>query len=299
MKRGFKIQRENPPLNFLGLPPEYSEYDKAKVAVLPVSYEGTVSYGLGTAAGPGAIIDASRYLEWYDMEMKSELHRECGIYTCEELAVPSDVYPESVVELVYSKAKILLDDGKFFVLLGGEHTVSLGGVKAVSEKYGGNISVLQIDAHADLREEYEGTKYSHASVMRRALPYVRGITSVGIRSMSYDEAEFVKGSSDVKVFSGIDIFDGKFSVEEIVGTLSDNVYVTIDVDGFDYSVVSSTGTPEPGGISWWWGLKLLRKTAFCRNIVAFDIVEHIPDNRNAQSAAMAKLCFKVLSYIFL
>ncbi|MBI5061748.1 MAG: agmatinase [Candidatus Aenigmarchaeota archaeon] len=286
----------NIPDNFGAIDKPYSEYNNAKVAVLPVPFEGTVTYGKGTARGPKAIIEASKNMELFDEELNKNTF-EIGIHTLPALKVSDD--PKKTIESLYNKAKQLLDEKKFIVMLGGEHSVTQGIIKALKKKYH-DLSVLQIDAHSDLREEYDLTKYSHACVMKRVLDLDVKVVQVGIRSTSEEEqATFRKNRKNI--FLARDVATAKTDawMDDVISRLSKNVFITIDVDGFDPSIMQSTGTPEPGGLQWYPVLKLLRKVAAKRNVVGFDVVELAPiKGMSAPDFLCAKLVYKLIGYVF-
>ena len=280
------------PYNFAALSLEYSDYKSARAVILPVPYDHTVSYIAGAKNGPRAIISASRNMELYDDEISKNIY-ESGIHTADELMTVID--PEKMNSIVYSSAKEFLDDGKFIVALGGDHSISYGIIKAASEKFK-NLSVLQLDAHADLRDSYEGTKFSHACIMRRVSEICK-FTQVGIRSYSEEEAEFI-AEKKLKLFLAREL-NGEKWMDEVVKGLSENVYITIDVDVFDPSIMPSTGTPEPGGLDWHTALKLLKKVFEKKKVVGFDVVELSPMQNVAPDFMLAKLVYKLIGYKFL
>jgi len=281
------------PGNFAGLPPRYSDYKSSRVTVLPVPYDSTTEWHSGTRNGSKSIIEASYYLEWYDIEMGRELY-DMGINTLPNLEPVLDS-PEAMAGRVCSAVESLLDEGKFIVMLGGEHSISYGSIKAYNQKFS-NFSVLQLDAHTDLRDQYLGTKYGHGCVMRRVLE-ICPVTQVGIRSMSSEEHEFIKagGFTPFIMEQGID----SLSHSDIISSLSENVYITIDLDVLDPSIMAAVGTPEPGGMGWSGILSLLREVAGKRKIVGFDLVELCPDQGPAScSFTAAKLAYKLIGYSF-
>ena len=286
------------PMNFGGIDEEqYSAFDAARVLVLPVSYEGTVSYGTGTGAGAAAIIDASRNMELYDDEMDAEPYK-VGIHTLPVFAPRES--PDEMMSALYSYTKDLLGSDKFLCMLGGEHSVSAPVIAAHNEKYH-DLSVLQIDAHADLRDSYDGTPHSHASIMARVVKDMRiPSVQVGIRSISGDEARILKdGDLPTRIFWARDIVGRKDWVDDAVESLTNNVYLTIDIDGLDPSIVPTTGTPEPGGLGWYETLCLIRRIAEKKRIVGMDLVEYSYEEGYASPAFLcAKLVYKSLSYIF-
>lgn len=285
------------PFNFGGIDDEkLSSRESARVLVLPIAYEGTVSYGTGTAQGAQSIIDASRNMELYDEETDTEIYR-LGIHTLP--ALESAETPEATMQSIYEGVRELLTlDNKFIVTIGGEHSITAPVVRAYKERYE-NLSVLQIDAHADLRETYDGTPLSHACVMRRItddmnIPAVQ----CGIRSLSSDEARAIK-DLPTHIYWAKDVV-GRDSawMDEAVSHLTENVFLTIDVDGFDSSIMPHTGTPEPGGFSWYEVTRLIHTLASNRRIVGFDLVEYAPTEGSQASAFLcAKLIYKTLSYI--
>ena len=267
-------------MNFGGIDEEeYSSFDAARVLILPVSYEGTVSYGTGTGEGAMAIVDASRNMELYEEETDAEVYK-IGIHTLPEFGPRPD--PEQMMAELYEYSKELLGSDKFVCMLGGEHSVSAPIIKAHAEKYH-DLSVLQIDAHADLRDTYDGTRHSHASIMARVVKDLRiPSVQVGIRSIS---AEDVAGKTDW--------------IDEAVESLTENVYLTIDIDGLDPSLVPTTGTPEPGGLGWYETLTLIRKLAEKKRIVGMDLVEYSYfENYDSPAFLCSKLIYKSLAYIF-
>src|SRR4051794_2536615 len=260
------------PMNFGGIDEEaYSSFDSSRVLVWPVAYEGTVSYGTGTGAGAMAIVDASRNIELYEEETDSEVYK-IGIHTLPEFT-PRDT-PEGMMSDLYDHSKELIASGKFLCMLGGEHSVSAPIIKAHHEKYE-NLSVLQIDAHADLRDTYDGTPHSHASIMARVVKDMRiPSVQVGIRSISSEEAQALAAGLPTKVFWARDIVGRMDWIDDAIDGLTENVYLTIDIDGLDPSIMPTTGTPEPGGLGWYETLALIRKLAARRRIVGMDLVEY-------------------------
>jgi len=284
-------------MNFGGIDEEqYSSKDSARVFVLPVSYEGTVSYGTGTGAGAMAIVNASRNMELYDDETDSEVYK-IGIHTLEEFKARST--PDEMMGDLYDHATEILKQDKFLCMLGGEHSVSAPIIKAHAEKYH-NMSVLQIDAHADLRDTYDGTPHSHASIMARVVKDMQiPSVQVGIRSISADEARSLDSGLPTKIFWARDIVGRTDWINSAVESLTENVYLTIDIDGLDPSIVPTTGTPEPGGLGWYETLKLIKKLAEKRRIVGMDLVEYSYfENYDSPAFLCAKLIYKSLAYIF-
>lgn len=278
-------------LGFGFLPEEYGQQENAKIVILPVAYDGTSTWGKGADKGPEAIIEASANMELYDIETDSEVYKQ-GIFT--ETPIGGEISTIEMNEAVIENVEYYIDNGKFTVVIGGEHSVSFGAIKAHAKKYG-DLTVLQLDAHSDLREEYNGSKYNHACVMARAKE-ICPIVQVGIRSMDVAEKESL---DPARTFFAKDIYDNTDWIKKLVSMLSDNVYITIDLDVFDPSIMPSTGTPEPGGLLWYDVLTMLKAVAEKKNIVGFDVVELAPDSRNkAPDFMAAKLIYKLLSYIF-
>ncbi len=281
------------PHNFLSLPQKFSEFESSEFVILPVPYQETTTFKTGTKEGPQAIIHASKEVETFDEELNQESFK-VGIHTLEEVEVTMRG-PEKMVEKVYKIAKKLVDMNKRVVLLGGEHTVSIGLVKAESEKCE-NLSVLQLDAHADLRESYQESKYSHACVMRR-IGEIAPFVGVGIRNLSLEEYRFVK-KKKIDLFFAKNLMQDDGWIEQVLSKLSENVYLTIDLDFFDPSIMPSVGTPEPGGLLWNQTLYFLNKVADNKNIVGFDCVELCPiPGLVAPDFLAARLIYKIIGYI--
>ena len=279
--------------NYLGIPEDKSRYDTSPFVILPVPYEGTVTYGAGTAYGPNAIIEASHEVELFDDELGVESYL-VGIHTLPPLETTSKG-PEVQNEIIYSRIKTLLGDNKKVCMLGGEHSISYGPVRACLEKYP-NLTVLQLDAHADLRDGYLNQKFSHAAVMRRIRDLTDRTVSVGIRNYSIEEHEYIK-ATNTKIVSAHYINSHPGWIDEVVSGLSGDLYITIDLDGFDPSLVPATGTPEPGGLLWYPTLELLRKSVSKCNLVGFDVVELAPiEGYHAADFLAAKLIYKIIGY---
>jgi len=281
----------HPPRVFAGVHPQVTTFDEAKVVILPVPYDSTTEYKSGTREGPRAIIDASQYLELYDTELDREIS-EVGIHTLSEVQ-PLMSGPEPMLERVYQIASDLLDKGKLVAMLGGEHSLTLGMVRAFREKYP-ELSVLHLDAHADLRDQYQGTKYSHACVMRRVWELCP-VVHVGVRSMSREEHDFLVQHKIEPSYA--EALTSPDSATRVVSTLSPQVYISIDLDVLDPSIMSAVGTPEPGGLSWQQVLELLRAVASSKQIVGFDLVELCPREGPSSCAFLAaKLAYKLVGY---
>lgn len=280
----------NQRINFLNLDVPMSNAD---VVVSPIPYDSTVSYRPGARYGPGAILSASDELEFFDKELLTRINEEVAIRT--EDPMPQDVSsPKEMVKRVKAKVDQLLSMDKFVVTLGGEHTVSVGAIQSYSKRFP-DLSVLQIDAHPDLRDEYEGSKYSHACTMRRVRDIVSNVVQVGNRTMSLEEYNYVKQNKLSDKIYGVD-----FSLEDVVNQLNDDVYITIDLDAFDPSEVPGVGTPVPGGFRWKQVLDLLKVVAKNKHVVGFDVVELSPIPGQVSSEMLAsKLVYKLIGYSFL
>jgi agmatinase len=279
------------PNNFGGLPPQYSGLANSKVVLAPVPYDGTSTWIKGADKGPEAIIRASANMELYDIETDSQVYLQ-GICTDQPVTEASSV--EQMVEAVRGRVQGHLANGKFVVVLGGEHSVSIGAIQAHVRQFPG-VSVLQLDAHSDLRQEYEGSRNNHACVMARARELCP-IVQVGIRSMDISETQ---GLQRDRVFFAEHIHNNTAWIEQVVGKLTEQVYITIDLDVFDPSIMPSTGTPEPGGLRWYDVLALMKAVCGRRKVVGFDVVEMCPTaNQWAPEFLAAKLIYKILSYRF-
>jgi agmatinase len=286
-------QSADVPFIFGGLEPHLATFENSQVLIWPVPFEKTVSYGRGTSGGPAEIIGASRYMEIYDEEIGGET-AAIGIHTLP--AVDADREPEEMMPALQRHAQELLKTGKFLCMLGGEHSISAPVVRAFHQRFP-KLSVLQIDAHADLRDSYEGSRFSHASTMRRVLEVCPAV-QVGIRSLSAEEA-LVIPTLPTRVFYAKDIAGRTDWFDSAIDLLTEDVYLTIDIDGLDPSLVPSTGTPEPGGLMWYEVLTLIRTLAAKRNVVGMDLVELCPSSTsNVSSFLSAKLIYKTLGYVF-
>jgi agmatinase len=289
------------PHNFLGLDADQSDFDAARAVILPVPYEATTSFGGGTGRGPAAIIEASRYLELYDQELDSE-PAQVGVATLPALAL-TGAGPEAALQELRQAYDSLLDASaaRFVVMLGGEHSISSAPILAWADRLeaqGRRLSVLQVDAHTDLRPEYEGSPWSHASIMARVHERV-DVVAVGIRATTTDEMRLARSVDNIHVFLADDIHSGDAWMDDVLGHLCDDVYITFDVDAFDPSLVPSTGTPEPGGLGWYPVLKLLRRVFAERAVHAADVVELAPiPGLSAPDVLVAKLVYKMIGYRF-
>ena len=277
-----------------GTTPTTTDFEHARVVILPIPLDRTTSYVPGTRNGPHEILVASSHMELWDEETQTDVH-SIGIFTLPEMEFPFASMEEVVGEIRRVTSELIKHD-KFPLVLGGEHSITPAVVGAVAEKYPG-LSVLQIDAHADLRESFMGTPHNHACAMRRTLEFAR-TTQVGIRSLSPEEAAAVPTLSTA-MFYDFNMRDDADWIERVVDSLTEHVYITIDVDGFDPAIMPATGTPEPGGLSWYEALKLLRRVVERRTVVGCDVVELSPMAGNvAPNFLCAKLIYKILSYRF-
>ena len=276
---------------FAGIPNENSLFENSKVVLIQVPYDMTSTYGKGADKGPKAILDASENMELYDIETQSEVYLQ-GVYLAP--IVTENKSPESMVMAVEAIVKKYIDSDKFVTMLGGEHSVSIGSIRAFKKKFS-NLSVLQIDAHSDLRPSYNRSKYNHACALHEASK-TTNLVQVGIRSMDAIELPFLKKE---KLFTSYTIRSSKNWKEDVIKSLGENVYITIDLDAFDPSIMPSTGTPEPGGLFWNETLDLLKQVFKNYNVVGFDIVELAPIKElPAPDFMAAKLYYKLLSYKF-
>jgi agmatinase len=277
------------PIGFGYLPEEYCVQEESEITIVPVAYDGTSTWIKGADKGPQAIIEASSNMELYDIDTDSEVYKR-GIFT--ETAIEGDISTIEMVEAVEETVRYHLEDHKFAVVIGGEHSVSIGSFRAHANR-NDDLTILQLDAHLDLRDEYQGSKYNHACVMARAkelCPFVQ----VGIRSMDSAEKPLMNENS---VFFARDICGKSNWINKAVSQLRAKVYVTIDLDVLDPSIMPSTGTPEPGGLSWYEALGFLRSVFLAREVVGFDVTELCPNPGNrAPDFLAAKLVYKLLSY---
>ena len=277
-------------MNFGGNEVVYN-YDESGIIIVPVPYDETSTWIKGADKGPDAILQASVNLEFFDIETLSEAHL-AGINTIPPILEKET--PGKLVKAVFDQTLSLLSDKKFPVILGGNHTVSIGAIKAFSE-YFKNLTVLQLDAHADLRQIYEGSEFNHACAMARAREYAP-VIQVGIRSMSADELEFVQRD---RIFYSHELFYDKSLYGKALEKLSENVYITIDLDVFDPSLMPSTGTPEPGGPDYFELMHFMQDVIKTRNVVGFDVVELCPSTANkSPDFVAAKIIYQLLSYKF-
>lgn len=277
---------------FGGLPKEFSSYRASHIAILPVPFDLTTTWMKGSHQGPKAIIEASTQVELYDIQTDTEVYKQ-GICTLPPLCAKTS---PTMIKRVYRTVSTLLADQKFVVTLGGEHTVTLGSIFAHASAYP-ELSVLQLDAHADLRHTYEKSIYNHACVMARVREKINNVVAVGIRSMDSIEKKLLQKEN---TFFAHTIATSQTWIPKILQRLHNNdVYVTIDLDVFDNGLMPATGTPEPGGLGWYHVMTLLKKLAASKNIVGFDVVELCPiPSIKAPNFLAAKLIYQLLSFIY-
>jgi len=286
------------PDNFLGLDEPFSDYNTARVLVLPIPLEATVSYGGGTAAGPQAILAASQQVELYDRDYDAEPALAYGVHTLPAVELPAD--PAAAVDAIQAAVARAARSGKLVVGLGGEHTVSVGFGRGLVEALGGPITVVQIDAHSDLRDRYAGTPYSHACVARRLLelPAVEQVLQLGIRSVCSEEVAYSRAHPErLGIWYAEAVHDGSWQAAFLERVQGRRVYLTIDVDGLDPAVVPATGTPEPDGLTWAETLSILRALNAHATVIGVDCVELSPAvGLHMADFAVAKLLYKAISY---
>jgi len=280
-------------MNYGGIDSAYTAYEQAKFVVVPVPYDLTSTYQSGSRRGPGAILEASANMELYDEELGQETYL-AGIHTLPPLDADARG-PEEMVNTVRRTIAGIAADGKTPVLLGGEHSISFGAVEALRGVFP-KLSVLQLDAHADLRDSYQGTPFSHAAVARR-ISGICPLVQAGIRSMSAEEAEFLK-TDPLKSYSADFIRENRSWWETICSDLQGDLYLTVDLDVLDPSVMPATGTPEPGGITWWDLIRLVREVSKRGRIRGFDVVELAPiPGMVAPDFLASKLVYRIMGYL--
>ncbi|MDT7828629.1 agmatinase [Pricia sp. S334] len=278
--------------NYAGIPDEFAHPETAKIVLVPVPYDGTSTWGKGADKGPQAFLEASENMELYDIETDTEVYEQ-GIYLTE--TITGNTSPEAVVNAVHKTVKEHIKRKKFVTVFGGEHSISIGTIRAFNECFD-NLTVLQIDAHADLRESYEGTKYNHACAVHEA-SQTTNLIQVGIRSMDAIEKTFMDAD---KTFFAHETVNDEFWMDKVIEAMTDNVLITFDLDALDPSIMPSTGTPEPGGLFWYETLEFLKRVFEEKNVVGFDIVELCPNpNDRSSDFLAAKLYYKMLSYKFM
>ncbi|MFD2098167.1 agmatinase [Flagellimonas iocasae] len=276
---------------YAGISKEYGSAEKAKVVLLPVPYDGTSTWGKGADKGPEAFLEATDNMELYDIETDSEVYK-VGIYLAD--AVTDFASPETMVNAVHKTVKEYINRNKVVTMIGGEHSISIGAIRAFNEYYD-DLTVLQIDAHTDLRKEYNGSKYNHACAMHEANE-TTNLIQVGIRSMDHSETLVMNRDN---VFFAHEMVTDDFWMDNVIDLMTDNVYITFDLDALDPSIMPSTGTPEPGGLFWYETLDFLKRVFEERNVVGFDLVELCPNaNDRSPDFLAAKLYYKMLSYRF-
>ena len=275
--------------NYAGIPDKYTRLDDAKVVLIPVPYDGTSTWGKGADKGPEAFLEASENMELYDIETRSEVYKK-GVYLAPP--VTEDASPEKMVEAVHKTTRNYLKQEKFVTLFGGEHSISIGSIRAFNETFE-DLTVVQLDAHADLRESYQGSSCNHACAVHEASK-TTNLIQVGIRSMDISEVDHM---DENQTYFAHDLYEDW--MDDAIGQMTPNVFITIDLDVFDPSVVPSTGTPDPGGMFWYETLEFLKLMFKKKNVVGFDIVELKPNEKDKSSDFLAaKLYYKMLSYKF-
>ena len=277
---------------YAGIPEEFAQIDKAKIVLIPVPFDGTSTWGKGADKGPDAFLEASENMELYDIETDSEVYKK-GIFLTEPIHETSS--PEAMVNKVHETVKQYIKRNKFVTVFGGEHSISIGTIRAFNECFE-NLTVLHIDAHADLRESYEDSPYNHACAVHEAST-TTNLVQVGIRSMDAIEKTFM---DEEKTFFAHDMVNDEFWIDNVIEFLGENVFITFDLDAFDPSICPSTGTPEPGGLIWYETLEFLKRVFEETNVVGFDIVELCPNPIDRSSDFLAaKLYYKMLSYKYM
>lgn len=287
------------PRQFIGSEAQ-TTYDQAKVVILPIPYEKTTTYRKGCQNGPEAIISASEQLEAYDLELEQEVCQQTGIFTTDAIAntkLNPDLAPEMMMEIVSSRVSELIADGKFIISLGGEHSITAAIVTAYQQKLSQPFTVIQIDAHGDMRHSYEGSIYNHACVMRRVLDMGLATLPVGIRSICLEEAQLIK-QRQIPVVWANDIYQNSDWIERAIALIStEKVFITIDLDGLDPSSMPGVGTPEPGGLNWYELIKFMRAVFTQHEVIGCDIMELAPTSDSVVSEfTAAKLVYKLIGY---
>lgn len=277
---------------YAGIPEEFGKLENAKIVLIPVPYDGTSTWQKGADKGPKAFLDASENMELYDIETGTEVYQQ-GVYLADP--VSENESPEAMVEAVHKATKKYIKKNKFVTIFGGEHSISIGTIRAFNDMYP-NLTVLHIDAHADLRKSYEGTSCNHACAVYEA-SQTTNLIQVGIRSM--DVMEKTVMDEDKTYFAHEMAVDDAW-MDSAIDQMTDNVFITFDLDAFDPSIMPSTGTPEPGGLLWYETLDFLKQVFAEKNVVGFDIVELCPNKKEKSSDFLAaKLYYKMLSYKFM
>lgn len=278
--------------NYAGIPDEFAQLDTAKVVLIPVPYDGTSTWGKGADKGPKAFLEASENMELYDIETGTEVYQQ-GVFLAD--AITENSSPEAMVQAVHATTKSYIKKNKFVTLFGGEHSISIGTIRAFNESFE-NLTVLHIDAHADLRPSYEGTTCNHACAVHEA-SQTTNLIQVGIRSMDQIENSFLDPE---KTFFAHDMVQDEYWMDKAIDLMTENVFISLDLDAFDPSIMPATGTPEPGGLLWYETLAFLKEVFAEKNVVGFDIVELCPNEQSKPSEFLAaKLYYKMLSYKFM
>ncbi len=278
--------------NYAGIPDKFAQLEKAKVVLIPVPYDGTSTWVKGADKGPEAFLKASENMETYDIETNTEVYLQ-GIYLADPIKEKST--PEALVNAVHATTKDYIKRNKFVTLIGGEHSISIGSIRAFNECFD-NLTVLHIDAHADLRKSYNGSKFNHACAVHEA-SQTTNLIQVGIRSMDAIEKTFM---DEEKTFFAHDMVNDEYWGDKVIELMSENVFITFDLDALDPSILPATGTPEPGGLFWYETLAFLKQVFEEKNVVGFDIVELCPKDTDKSSDFLAaKLYYKMLSYKFM
>ncbi len=276
---------------FAGIPADFAKLEYAKIVLIPVPYDGTSTWQKGADKGPTAFLNAADNMELYDIETDTEVYKQ-GVFLTDP--VTENASPESMVDAVHETTKKYINKNKFVTLFGGEHSISIGTIRAFNECFN-NLTVLHIDAHADLRESYEGSTCNHACAVFEA-NQTTNLVQVGIRSMDISERRWINND---KVFFAHDMAVNEFWMEDVMDQLTTNVFITFDLDAIDSSLLPSTGTPEPGGLFYYETLEFLKKVFEAKNVVGFDMVELCPNpNEKSSDFLAAKLYYKMLSYKF-
>ena len=276
---------------YAGIPDEYAKLETSKIVLIPVPYDGTSTWQKGADKGPKAFMEASENMELYDIETDSEVYKN-GIYLTEPITL--NATPEAMVDAVHQETKKYIKKNKFVTIIGGEHSVSIGTIRAFNEVFQ-NLTVLHIDAHADLRKSYEGSTCNHACAVYEASQKTN-LIQVGVRSMDIQEKTVMDFD---KTYFAHEMATDDSWMDSAIDQMTDNVFITFDLDAFDPSLLPSTGTPEPGGLFWYETLEFLKEVFLEKNVVGFDIVELCPnENEKSSDFLAAKLYYKMLSYKF-
>ncbi|MGB1104042.1 MAG: agmatinase [Crocinitomicaceae bacterium] len=276
---------------YAGIPEEFARLENAKIVLIPVPYDGTSTWQKGADQGPEAFLAASENMELFDIETDSEVYKE-GVYLADPIT--EDASPEAMVEAVYEKTKSFIAKKKFVTIFGGEHSVSIGTIRAFNESFH-DLTVVQLDAHADIRMSYEGSSCNHACAVHEASK-TTNLIQVGIRSMDVSEKKWMNME---QTWFAHELQDEEYWQDAAIDQMTENVFITIDLDCFDPSILPSTGTPEPGGLKWYETLEFLKRIFAEKNVVGFDIVELCPNETEKSSDFLAaKLYYKMLSYQF-